>query len=144
MKLLVLLIIFLLSPYFTLTSLIASTQPEEKNSLISEIEPIIPLPINPDEFRSWLRQQNTALNPLVIEKVIMTITCAQQHHVQHNNILTIIDYSLPSSEKRLWVFDLKQKKFLFHTYVSHGLMSGASLPKFFSNKFDSKASSLGV
>ncbi|HAT8371004.1 TPA: hypothetical protein GDD12_14515, partial [Legionella pneumophila] len=64
--------------------------------------------------------------------------------VDRNNILTIIDYSMPSNQKRLWVFDLDKKELLFHTYVSHGIKSGTLLTDKFSNKFDSKASSIGV
>ncbi|MDX2346548.1 MAG: murein L,D-transpeptidase catalytic domain family protein, partial [Legionella sp.] len=62
----------------------------------------------------------------------------------HNQILTVIDYSLPSNQKRLWVFDLRKNKILFHTYVAHGITSGKLLTNQFSNKHNSKASSLGV
>lgn len=51
----------------------------------------------------------STLNTPVIEKVLKTLKCANEYNVIHNNILTIIDYSLPSSEKRLWVFDLYEK-----------------------------------
>lgn len=84
------------------------------------------------------------LNQQVINKVLTTLKCASEYNVGHNNILTIIDYSMPSNEKRLWVFDLKEKKLLFHTYVSHGIKSGALVSNYFSNKYNSKASSIGV
>lgn len=84
------------------------------------------------------------LNPALIQKVLKTLKCAKTYNLEHNPILTIIDYSLPSSEKRLWVFDLNEKKLLFHTYVSHGLNSGTLLSNYFSNKFNSKSSSIGV
>ncbi|KTD25200.1 murein L,D-transpeptidase catalytic domain family protein [Legionella maceachernii] len=86
----------------------------------------------------------STLNTPVIEKVLKTLKCANEYNVIHNNILTIIDYSLPSSEKRLWVFDLYEKKLLFHTYVSHGIKSGTLLSTSFSNKYNSKSSSIGV
>ncbi len=86
----------------------------------------------------------SALNRPVIDKVIKSLQCANEYKVDHNHILTIIDYSLPSSEKRLWVFDLYEKKLLFHTYVSHGIKSGTLLSQYFSNKFNSKSSSIGV
>ena len=38
----------------------------------------------------------------------------------------------------------KEKKLLFHTYVSHGITSGTLLTNYFSNKYNSKASSIGV
>ena len=39
---------------------------------------------------------------------------------------------------------MEDKKLLFNTYVSHGIKSGALLSTFFSNKYDSKTSSIGV
>lgn len=84
------------------------------------------------------------LNPAVINKVMMTLKCVQNYRVAHNMILTIADYSLPSNEKRLWIFDLKEQKRLFYTYVSHGITSGELLTTSFSNKYNSKASSIGV
>ncbi len=105
------------------------------------------LPVVPqtfDEIKSILTQQAPTLNTGVIDKVLTTLECANKYNVDHNNILTVIDYALPSSEKRLWVFDLKAKKLLFHTYVSHGLNSGVTLTQYFSNKNNSKASSMGV
>ena len=62
----------------------------------------------------------------------------------HNHILTVIDYSLPSNQKRLWVFDLSKNQLLFHTYISHGIKSGSLLSNYFSNKSNSKTSSIGV
>ena len=96
------------------------------------------------EIDVMLHQKNAALPEPVISSVLTTIKCADKYHVTHNNILTIIDYSRPSSEKRLWVFDMATKKLLFHTYVSHGIKSGVLISDYFSNKFNSKASSMGL
>jgi L,D-transpeptidase catalytic domain len=97
-----------------------------------------------DDTAEVLSKEVNTLNNDVVSKVTTTLQCAKEYHIDHNNILTIIDYSLPSSEKRLWVVDLKEKKLLFHTYVSHGLKSGTLLTTYFSNKHNSKASSVGV
>ena len=96
------------------------------------------------EIDAMLHQNNAALTEPAINRVLTTLKCADKYHVNHNNILTIIDYSLPSSEKRLWVFDMGTKKLLFHTYVSHGIKSGVLASDFFSNKYNSKASSMGL
>jgi hypothetical protein len=58
--------------------------------------------------------------------------------------LTVIDYSRPSTEKRLWVFDLKTRELLFEELVAHGRGSGDNLATSFSNEADSHQSSLGV
>ena len=57
--------------------------------------------------------------------------------------LTIADFSQPSTHKRLYVFDLKQKKLLFNTYVAHGRNSGDVTPDRFSNTKSSLQTSLG-
>lgn len=60
-----------------------------------------------------------------------------------DNLLTIVDFSLPSSKKRLFVIDLKTGELLFHTYTSHGRNSGQLVPTQFSNQPNSNKSSLG-
>ena len=39
---------------------------------------------------------------------------------KEKNILTIVDFSLPSTEERMYVLDLEKKELLFKSYVSHG------------------------
>ncbi|CEG58422.1 murein L,D-transpeptidase catalytic domain family protein [Legionella fallonii] len=111
------------------------------NILINEI-PSVTMPLS--DIKEMLHQEAPDLREPVINKVLTTLKCAMEYDIDRNNILTIIDYSLPSNEKRLWVFDLKAKKLLFNTYVSHGIKSGTLLTNYFSNKFNSKASSIGV
>ena len=59
------------------------------------------------------------------------------------DIITIIDYTMPSSAKRLWVIDLENNKVLYNTLVAHGVNSGTTYAKRFSNKAESNMSSLG-
>ena len=58
-------------------------------------------------------------------------------------LLTVIDFDMPSTEKRLWVLDLAQKQVLFHTLVAHGHNSGGNKATNFSNTNESNMSSLG-
>ncbi|UCS95435.1 murein L,D-transpeptidase catalytic domain family protein [Echinicola marina] len=60
-----------------------------------------------------------------------------------NKPLTIIDFSLPSSSKRLWTIDPKDGQILHHTYVTHGRNSGNLMATKFSNTNASFMSSLG-
>ena len=59
------------------------------------------------------------------------------------NIITLIDFSLPSNAKRLWVIDVAKNVILFNTFVSHGINSGLEYANSFSNIDSSKKSSLG-
>lgn len=58
-------------------------------------------------------------------------------------ILTIIDFTLSSKEKRMWVLDMSNQKVLLHSVVSHGKNTGAEFATHFSNKVNSLQSSLG-
>ncbi len=59
-------------------------------------------------------------------------------------LLTIIDYSKPSTEKRFYVVDLDKKKLIFNTYVAHGVNSGKKTATKFSNVVNSRKTSLGT
>jgi len=61
----------------------------------------------------------------------------------NQGILSIIDFSLPSYRKRLFILDLENRKLLFNTLVAHGRNSGKVVPTRFSNRFRSYESSLG-
>lgn len=63
--------------------------------------------------------------------------------IKREDIISIIDFSLPSSKKRLFVIDLRHGKLLFNTVVSHGRNSGREMATTFSNEPDSYKSSLG-
>ncbi|WP_187177613.1 murein L,D-transpeptidase catalytic domain family protein [Algoriphagus sp. AK58] len=60
-----------------------------------------------------------------------------------NPLLTVIDFSLPSTEKRLWVIDVEKQEILLNTVVSHGRNSGMLMAEKFSNRPESYQSSLG-
>jgi hypothetical protein len=59
------------------------------------------------------------------------------------DILTIIDYAKPSSERRMYVIDLVNRKLLYQTLVAHGRNSGEKECNRFSNRPQSHQSSPG-
>jgi hypothetical protein len=58
--------------------------------------------------------------------------------------LTLIDYSRPSVEPRLWVFDLATGDLLFRELVAHGRNTGDNFATKFSNEMDSRQTSIGL
>ncbi len=58
-------------------------------------------------------------------------------------ILTVIDFSKPSTQKRMWIINVVKQKLLVHTYVAHGVNSGSNYATEFSNVPESFKSSLG-
>src|SRR4051794_24015117 len=79
-------------------------------------------PENSSEYfssiKKMLHQQAPSLSTRVLDKAMRALKCSIDRNVEHNKILSVIDYSLPSNEKRLWIFDLQARKLLFHTFVS--------------------------
>jgi hypothetical protein len=95
--------------------------------------------------KEWIPDK---LSSNVFHLALQALEHAKKRKLQYgkvdDNILTIIDYSQPSIERRLWVLDLKHKKTLFYELVAHGKYSGDNLTTSFSNQRDSKKSSFGV
>jgi len=58
-------------------------------------------------------------------------------------VISIVDFTMPSTQKRLWIIDLAAKKVLFNTLVAHGQGSGDNFATNFSNLANSHQSSLG-
>ncbi len=84
-------------------------------------------------------------DPAVLALALKARTCAMANPAAAPaRRLAVIDYSRPSTEPRLWVFDLKRKTLLFAEHVAHGRGSGENIAQFFSNREGSHQSSLGL
>jgi len=84
------------------------------------------------------------INKKVLKLALTAYQQAQSHGEVKKPVLTVIDYSLPSSTQRMWVFDMKHERLLYNTFVAHGKNSGLDVPHHFSNQFESKETSLGT
>ncbi len=67
--------------------------------------------------RSFERQ---GLRPRVFELALKSFETAWNAGETERLVFTVIDYELPSSDKRMWVIDLSTGELLFHEYVTHG------------------------
>ncbi|MBU0455761.1 MAG: murein L,D-transpeptidase catalytic domain family protein [Pseudomonadota bacterium] len=88
--------------------------------------------------------QANGLNPQVLNVALKAYQHARNMGLDKQQILTIIDYSKPSSDKRLWVIDLKKDQVDYSVHVAHGKDSGNNYAHFFSDQPRSLASCIGV
>jgi hypothetical protein len=58
--------------------------------------------------------------------------------------MAVIDYTRPSTQQRLWVFDLEREVLLYTEHVAHGRGSGENVATSFSNRDESHQTSLGL
>ena len=91
------------------------------------------------------RFASTGVPADVLKMAIGAITCAvSSGALEMPPTLTLIDYSKPSTEPRLWVFDLATGEMLFEELVAHGKNTGENMAQSFSDEVNSRQSSLGL
>ncbi|WP_136247839.1 murein L,D-transpeptidase catalytic domain family protein [Halomonas borealis] len=94
----------------------------------------------PSPLATRLTHLAPGADPRVLRLAAQAFNCADPDAER----LAVIDFSLPSTEQRLWVFDLPRQRLLFRELVSHGQGSGNALAREFSNVPDSHQSSIGL
>jgi hypothetical protein len=102
--------------------------------------------VSPSEsLLTALVKQAPGLRAGVLRLALDAAGCAEERGlVKRHDLLTVIDYSLPSSQPRLFTFDLIAHKLLFCELVAHGKNSGGDRANYFSNSPGSLATSLGL
>ena len=92
-----------------------------------------------------LLKQAPGLKPEVLKLALNAMSSAAKRGlVSRQDLLTVIDYSLPSTQPRLFTFDLTSQHLVFLELVAHGKNSGANTTAHFSNDLGSEQSSLGL
>ena len=100
---------------------------------------------SPASARQGGADGRTSIDPDLFDLAFGAASCAvRAGTVKHPSTLSIIDYSKPSTEKRLWVFDLRTRELLYQELVAHGQGSGDNLATMFSNDPETHRSSLGL
>ncbi|WP_397448023.1 murein L,D-transpeptidase catalytic domain family protein [Pseudomonas sp. NA-150] len=97
-----------------------------------------------ESLEAALAKAAPSANPKVIALAVHASQCKALNDPAPAQRLAVIDYSRPSTEQRLWVFDLARRTLLFQELVAHGRSSGENLATSFSNDDDSKSTSLGL
>lgn len=86
-----------------------------------------------------------AADPAVLALATRAADCARRQGLLDGfKHLAVIDYSRPSTQPRLWVFDVARGRLLFQELVAHGRNTGERVAEHFSNVEGSKMSSLGL
>jgi len=96
---------------------------------------------------SWNKElvDKYGIAPEIIQLALKNIADLKEKNlIKNESILTIIDFSRPSTDKRLFILDMKNEKVIKNTLVAHGMNSGNNMAESFSNKQHSNKSSLGL
>ena len=98
-----------------------------------------------DEIYETARLGQAGLDESVFKKALTGFINLKVANMlpENSSIITVVDLSKPSREKRMWIVDLVAKHLLIHTWVAHGSGSGTETADYFSNIDDSHQSSLG-
>jgi len=126
-----------LASYVTLNSKTIPTIEKQKSKTINPKNDLSPNQLLYNDLKL-----NNVLNYSIFDLAINGYNHLK-HNINNKDIITIIDFSLPSTEKRMFVIDLKNKEILYHNIVSHGQKSGLLYATDFSNRHGSHQSSLG-
>lgn len=98
----------------------------------------------PPTLYSTLARSAPELNPAVLKSALSAMQCAVNNGEERSERLAVIDYSQPSTARRLWIFDLRKKTLVLRDLVAHGQKSGENFATQFSNLEGSHQSSLGL
>lgn len=106
--------------------------------------PRIPSQAELDNQAHVLAAQAKNLKPEVVRLALVAYYKARREGYDQQGILSVIDYSKPSTQRRFWVFDVKTNRLLFKELVAHGKNSGDKVATKFSNQMGSMTSSIGL
>ncbi len=99
---------------------------------------------SPISIETALLQAAPTLRPAALRDALVAWNVQNSRGEVPRSRLTVIDYGLPSTTKRMWVFDLTSYRLLFHELVAHGKNSGDDMAQMFSNETGSLMTSLGA
>ncbi len=131
-------LLFVLFSFTTNTNLVTNNTDNPKSAIIETFESKV------TSLYSGLNTNNFKLPQLEsFSKALKGFYKLQEKGLIQNNVLTLVDFSLSSNTKRLWVIDMNTNSILYHSLVAHGKSSGEEFAMKFSNKVESFQSSLG-
>jgi hypothetical protein len=132
-------------PLLVVTGLIASAgYASGGRAAAVPVELEAPASPGPFEAAAWGNAALGAISRDVFTLALESAASAVDRGEPEPATLTVIDFSQPSTTKRMWVYDLRSRELLFEEHVAHGRNSGHNVPTQFSNTPESNMSSLGL
>ncbi len=131
-----------------LASACSTTQAPQPGAPVRVVEaPMVSPPhdVPPPDLAARLASLAPLADPAVLRIAVKAQQCAvASGAVAQPRRLAVIDYSLPSTSPRMWVFELDGPKLLYSEHVAHGKRTGDNLARAFSNVEGSLQTSLGL
>lgn len=120
-----------------------ATQARQEPKVFTLLPPI-PAPGSQDPLIVRFRQLAQNAAGLSAQAIQNTIQFMQRHgsRIRNRNFVTIIDYTQPSTSRRMYIFDLRTGR-VRRELVAHGQGSGDNFATRFSNRNRSHQTSLG-
>jgi len=117
----------------------------EKADIGRTVTPPTPSASTAAALADWKMSFVGSIDSHVLKLALGAASCAMRTGAaRHASTLTVIDYSKPSTEKRLWVFDLQSRELVYEELVAHGQGSGDNMATRFSNEAETHRTSLGL
>ena len=126
----------------------ASEIDNSKDTVI-ESEPVEEVELTSEEktlalYKSFSLKNSTMPELSVFEKAIKGYQKLDEAGKVRNSLLTVVDFDLSSTKKRMWILNMDTEEVEYNTYVAHGKNTGAEFATKFSNTVNSLQSSLGI
>lgn len=114
-------------------------------TLLLALAALLPVPAARADEVATLARLAPGLSRIAISEALTAMQCAKAKGIgTEADRLAIVDYTRPSRQHRLWIFDLQRHALLFEELVAHGRKSGDDVATEFSNRNGSYKSSLGL
>jgi len=121
---------------------------DNSKETVIESEPVEEVELTSEEktlalYESFSLKNSTMPELSVFEKAIKGYQKLDEAGKVSNSLLTVVDFDLSSTKKRMWILNMDTEEVEFNTYVAHGKNTGAEFATKFSNTVNSLQSSLG-
>lgn len=116
--------------------------------LLGSIVPVSAVPSHPAEVRAEeaadALYREAGVAGMLESAVLVSGYRTMARHGLRSRVLAIADMTQPSTAKRLFIFDLEERRLVLRTWVAHGQNSGGLMAERFSNRHGSHQTSLGL